>query len=184
MIVQIRGISGSGKTTVMREVMEELGDWKPCFVEGRKRPLYYRRDGIVVLGQYETSCGGCDNLGGCKAAIELAINLAKSNNVLMEGRLVSDDVKHTLTAADAGVSIRCLVLVTDPDVCVERILTRRREAGNTKPFTPSKCNNMDALVRRVRSARLRLMSAGLLCRRASDMQAAGIILNWIRRYHD
>ena len=180
MIIQIRGISGSGKSTVMRKVMKRLGDWKPCFVTNRRKPLYYRRDSIVVLGHYEANCGGCDNLSGCKAAMELAIDLAKSNNVLMEGRLVSDDVKHTLTAVNAGIPIRCLVLTTDPDVCVERILARRREVGNTKPFTPSKCNNMDALVRRVRSARLRLTSAGVSCRRVSDKQAVSVVLNWLK----
>lgn len=62
-IIQVRGTSGSGKTTAVRKVMAELGEWEPGFVEGRKRPLFYKRERVAVLGHYEVPCGGGDTIG-------------------------------------------------------------------------------------------------------------------------
>lgn len=180
MIIQIRGTSGSGKTTVMREVMESLTGKEPIYVEGRRQPLYYTFNEVVVLGHYESPCGGCDNLPGCSYAMELAEKLENNRIVLMEGRLLSDDFKHTATVFGHGVSVKCLVLATAPEICIDRILSRRKASGKNKPFSPPPCNSMDALVKRVSSARRRLEAAGVYCRGASSSQAARIILKWIK----
>jgi ABC-type dipeptide/oligopeptide/nickel transport system ATPase component len=56
-IIQLRGTSGSGKSTAMRRVMDSLGDWNAVYAPGRKKPqLYYTAAGsewgrVAVLGQ-------------------------------------------------------------------------------------------------------------------------------------
>lgn len=69
MIINIRGGSGSGKSTIVREIMRHYGEVIPHYVEGRKRPLWYdcrlpddRDPTLRVLGHYETPCGGCDTI--------------------------------------------------------------------------------------------------------------------------
>ena len=90
MIINLRGTSGSGKSTIVTHLMRQFNTRKPIFIEDRKRPLGYELDeglclrselheigegGVLsrvrtavnlhktfVVGHYETPCGGCDTL--------------------------------------------------------------------------------------------------------------------------
>lgn len=176
LVIQVRGTSGSGKTTVMRKVTKALGKWKPIYVAKRKQPLYYELEtktyDLTVLGHYEATCGGCDNIGSARAVYEL-IQEVDADVILCEGLLLSEDVKWSSQLDD----LRVLFLATDVETCIRQITNRRKEAGNDKPLNESNTRNRVAVIER---ARLRLLERGVLCRRASSDQAVGIILNWIR----
>ena len=76
MIIQVRGTSGSGKTWVMKSLLERLKPFKGVLVEGRKKPLFYvNSTSVAILGHYEAACGGCDNIGSAAAVAELIQNL-------------------------------------------------------------------------------------------------------------
>lgn len=180
MIIQLRGTSGSGKSTAMRKVMGLMGDWQAVTVPGRKRPLYYYScsdwPDTVVLGHYESACGGCDTIGSARAVWELTSKLRAERpgvHLLQEGLLLSEDVKWTSNMP--GVSV--LFLITPVEQCLEQIKKRREEAGNEKPLNPGNTTNRVAVIER---ARVKLLDAGVDCRRCSADQAPGLVLHLLR----
>lgn len=185
MICQIRGTSGSGKSTVMRKVIDLMGDWNSVKVDGRKQPLYYRSASewpdTVVLGHYESPCGGCDTIGSARVVYDLILSAevsAHSQHVLCEGLLLSEDVKWTTELHKLVKDrLRVLFLTTPLERCLSQIGKRRADAGNDKPLNPANTSNR---VRTIERARVKLTEAGVYCRRCSADQAPGIILNWLR----
>jgi hypothetical protein len=175
MIIQIRGTSGSGKSTVMRRVMEGAGTWIAHNQEGRKRPLYYTCNdlkGVAVLGHYESACGGCDTVGSAREVFELILSLPQYT-ILCEGLLLSEDVKWSSQLKDLHV----LFLTTPLEQCLTQIKQRRTEAGNEKPLNPENTSNRVATIER---ARVKLSQVeGVHCYRCSANQAPRIILNWL-----
>lgn len=187
MIIQIRGTSGSGKTTAMRTVMETItgkspmDGWKQVMREGRKKPIAYWRNGLYVLGHYESACGGCDNVGSAAkvfdeiAALGIATQVGvKSENILAEGLLLSEDFKWTNLLGQMGHDVRVYFLTTDVETCLQQIRLRRELAGNTKPLNE---NNTRNRVARIESARIRLTEAGnVTCRRLNFDQTVERVL--------
>lgn len=177
MIIQIRGTSGSGKSTVMRHVMESLGDWNSVFSEGRKKPLYYvnvERPDTVVLGHYESPCGGGDTIGSSpKIYAEIVKRLEEGfEHVLVEGLLLSEDVKWSSQMS----GLKVVFLITPLETCLEQIQKRRTAEGNDKPLNPSNTSNRVGVIER---ARTKLVELGVECRRCSANQAHRVILNWL-----
>lgn len=175
MIIQIRGTSGSGKSTVMRQVMKELGTWMPCYLPGRKQPFYYHLDNMAVLGHYESPCGGCDTIGSAgvvyretMAMLQIGVEI-----VLTEGLLLSEDVKWSSQLPD----LRVLYLTTSLETCLSQIKDRREQAGNDKPLNILNTANRIPVIER---SRVKLTTAGVYCRRSTSRQAPAIVLNWIR----
>lgn len=174
MIIQIRGTSGSGKSTVVRKIMETF-DFTPVFTDGRKQPLYYVADRLLILGHYESPCGGCDTIGSARKVFELTQKLLDSGaTIVQEGLLLSEDTKWSSQLPD----LRVLFLTTPVDECLSRIVSRRAKVGNEKPLNPSNTTNRVAVIER---ARVKLSNLGIECRRASSEQAPGIVLKWIRQ---
>lgn len=181
MIIQIRGTSGSGKTTIMKQAMECLSiewdqPWEAVFQTGRKQPLYYFLGKMVVLGHYNSACGGCDTIGSAAAVYALTQGLVEAGPgriILQEGLLLSEDTKWSSQLDD----LRVLYLMTPVEKCLEQIRGRRAEAGNDKPLNEANTRNRVAVIER---SRIKLIEAGKTCRRASTTQATGIILDWIR----
>ncbi len=175
MIIQIRGTSGSGKSTVVREVMSKLGGWEPQYVDGRRKPLYYFRESNgkrgIVLGHYDTACGGCDTIGAAPRVFSLTQEL-EYDYLISEGLLLGEDSKWSLQMDN----LRVVFLTTPLEECLSRIVNRRKEKGNEKPLNP---HNTTRRVFPINRAREKLSEAGVLCRRASSTQASDIIVRWI-----
>lgn len=184
MIIQIRGTSGSGKSTAMRAVMDRIGGpWKPVKVDGRKRPLYYQlakaSPRILILGHYESACGGCDTIGSAAKVYDLTRELTRLTRppfvILQEGLLLSEDVKWTLQMPD----VHTLFLTTPLDRCLSQIKGRRAEAGNDKPLDES---NTTHRVKVIERARRRLVEAGTVAvRRCSPEQAPRLVCSLVER---
>jgi uridine kinase len=177
-IIQVRGTSGSGKSTAMRRIMKELGTFKPVYVAGKKRPQYYIHESkpVLVLGHYETVCGGCDYLKSLRNVYELVRATQPSDFVLCEGLLLSEDVKWTMTMAGC-YTVRCIFLTTPIERCIERIRGRRVEAGNSDPLNTT---NTVRRVRTIERARNKLLASGIIALRCSADQSVKIVLNWLR----
>lgn len=178
MIIQVRGTSGSGKSTVMRRIMASA-HWQSEYVIGRKRPLYYRsvESGMadtVILGHYESACGGCDTIGSAKAVYELTMELkGRYPIILEEGLLLSEDVKWSSQLPD----LKVVYLTTPIEQCLSQIRSRRVEAGNDKPL------NTENTIRRVpviERSRKKLVELGVYCQRATVDLAVKRILDWVR----
>lgn len=178
MIVQVRGTSGSGKSTVMRAVMMAMGDWQSVQITGRKRPLYYLSASewplTAVLGHYESPCGGCDTVGSAAAVYDLIQKVVANGavNVLCEGLLLSEDVKWSSQLPD----LKVIFLTTPLERCLRQIECRRATVGNDKPLNPDNTANRVAVIER---ARVKLLDRGITCRRASPEQAPRLIMEWL-----
>lgn len=183
MIIQIRGTSGSGKTWVMREVMNRLNYLKPVYVptwagKKRRQPLYYYSgtDRVAVLGHYESTCGGCDNVGSARHVFELIEKVRESEeavggdcSIVCEGLLLSEDSKWSSQLVD----LHAFFLATPVEKCLEQIRMRRLEAGNSKPLKEDNTRNRVAVIER---ARIKLIDSGAVCRRVSAKQAPREVL--------
>lgn len=181
-VIQVRGTSGSGKSTVMRRVMDGSGPWVGVTKAGRKNPWYYVAGDplVAVVGHYASQCGGGDTIGSAPAIYGLTKVLEQNGvrTVLQEGLLLSEDSRWTNQLKLDGHDVRCLFLTTPLDRCLRQIEGRRAEAGNEKPLNPANTANR---VRVIDRARLKLLEYGVPCRRASADQAPGIVLDWLRR---
>lgn len=182
MIIQIRGTSGSGKTTAMRAIMKAIapvgGTLNAVFVKGRRNPLYYHFKGISVLGSYASTCGGVDTIHGYDQLQELVKERIESGgHVLMEGLLLSEDAKQTIQMNTLGAELRVIYLTTPLETCLERIRGRREKKGNDKPLNVENTTRRVGVIER---SRVRLEEAGILCRSASDNQTPRLVLNWLR----
>lgn len=182
MIVQIRGTSGSGKSTVMKSVMSKAGNspWTPVHVSGRKRPLYYvyrplKGLPIIVLGHYESACGGCDTIGSARSIYELVDEIRKqfeTSSILMEGLLLSEDVKWT-SQPKYIQETSAVYLDTDVEVCLKQIKHRRESVGNQKELNP---NNTVNRIKTIERSRVKLIEAGMRCVVLSPKETVPFVL--------
>lgn len=178
MIIQLRGTSGSGKTTAMRHIMETV-DWSAEYVEGRKKPAYYVSMGYdgcpptAVLGHYENVCGGCDTFKNYDQLLHAA-RLGHRDRlfVLMEGLMISDDVRQTVELHNTLAEVRCYFLVTPLDVCIANVKKRRAGRGQGPAFNEEKLRNRAAQIERTIP---RLREAGIPCRHVSCDQAVRLV---------
>jgi hypothetical protein len=149
-IVNVRGTSGSGKSTITHDFMRAFPTET---LEGPnlRRPDKYEIKGyrltppqlklpIYVVGHYRTACGGCDTVSTPAEVIDrVKAAYDMGGHVLFEGLILSKSgpkgqVPINLKRYDPVYAY----LDTPKEVCVERVLARRKEAGNDKPFDPEK----------------------------------------------
>jgi hypothetical protein len=141
MILNIRGTSGTGKSTIARQLM---ACYEPNPLRyrryGRKQPLGYRyaakdrtlqRD-LAVVGHYETDCGGADTIPDYDDLVSLVRQGAIGGmDVLFEGLLFSGDVKRTVAlhewTLEVGEELAIVAIQLDLHICVDSVNQRRRE---------------------------------------------------------
>jgi hypothetical protein len=158
-ILNLRGTNCSGKSTVVRRYMELIGVANELEDDG-KIWAYELKNGVYVLGRYQTVCGGCDTIHSFAEIRAGVTQLAKYGHVLFEGVLWSTVYFASVELARSLPQHRFIfgMLDTPLDVCLKRVLARRAAAGNTKLFNPEKQMNKHATIRRCHE---KLLKAGL-----------------------
>jgi hypothetical protein len=139
MIVQIRGTSGSGKSWVVHNIKQYLSYYFNVegysFWEERKRtPSWYEfpiddsKRKVVLLGQYETNCGGVDNIGASAPRVFPYMQMFEGEGSLVfaEGLLLSEDV---IWLEKLKEPVLILHLNTSAVRCYNRIKKRQKESG-------------------------------------------------------
>ncbi len=144
MIINLRGTSGSGKSTIVRGIMERADKVTP--VSGTiKKPHAYLLEGyprpIYVIGSYENICGGCDGIPTQDAICHRVRTCAAEGDVLFEGLLIShlfgryQALDRELT--EQGHQYIWGFLDTPLELCLERVIERREASGRARgPFNP------------------------------------------------
>lgn len=89
-VLNVRGTSGAGKTTLMRTLIESDTESAELFVSGVKKPafVYCPSYNIIVIGSYRNVCGGCDNFVKEQIVRFLKIAWMTSANVFYEGLML------------------------------------------------------------------------------------------------
>lgn len=166
MIINIRGTNGSGKSTVVRDIMEKATKSRPIFgALGPSKPEAYEvtfdylSQSVYVLGPYVTPAGGCDAVQPFKLILELVEKYAVRGHVIFEGSLVSDHYGKMGALLETYKDVLVFFLDTPLEECISRIEARRAEAGNSKPFNRSNTEARYVGIQRVRD---RIETDGLL----------------------
>ena len=164
MIINIRGTSGSGKSHLVREIMQRYDCKLAVKHEGRKRPIGYlckragQRD-LAVLGHYETPCGGCDTIPSMETIFALVRQSHYAGaDVLFEGLIVNSDRNRTIRMHEDDLPLKIITLSTSIDLCLESIGERRKSKGNAKPLNP---RNTEAKFKLALTNHQRFLDAGL-----------------------
>lgn len=151
MIVNLRGTHGSGKSTVVKKILDKYGS-EPLESEQKRgglKTLVYRVDltpkdknlakYLMVIGNYDNACGGCDGIQPYERIWPLVDKYGRIGyHVLFEGALVSSSYGNIGRASEPyGDSFVFAFLDTPLETCLERILQRRVAKGNLKPLDPT-----------------------------------------------
>lgn len=169
MIYNIRGTSGSGKTFLVRRVMD-LYDSRVAYRQaGRKQPIgyvFHRESGapLGIVGHYETTCGGCDTIAKMEFIFELVRQSAEQgHDVIFEGLLISADVNRTgelaQWAQERGIGMEVIALSTPLQECIDSVNARRRARNPDLP--PVKEKNTTSKFNGVKKSLERLHQAGV-----------------------
>lgn len=142
-VINVRGTGGSGKSTLVKNIMALYPDKVEGFIPGRKQPILTNLSGngrrtLVVPGHYNTACGGCDTVKTVDQVYEIVQDAAaRGCDVLYEGIMVMDDTKRAdKLARDPNVVMFIIGLTTPAEDCVKAIQDRRDARGETKPLNP------------------------------------------------
>jgi hypothetical protein len=144
-IVNIRGTSGSGKTTVARTLLISHphrvlkgadGKIKGYQIDASSSGIHTP---VFLVGSYAYTCGGVDGIKTQEEIADRVVKAVEYGHVLVEGLLMSKSgpsghVSPIFRDHNAVFAF----LDTPLDVCIERVLGRRKAAGNNKPFDPDK----------------------------------------------
>lgn len=148
-IVNLRGTSGSGKSTVVHTLLSRYApevDVVQHFGAKGNRPLVYRvpisqTRRLFVIGPYASQCGGCDAITDYKNVLPpLLREYASRGDVLFEGLLISGgygSVGRCLGELEGARNRVVFALLDTPlELCLERIAGRRAARGVHEPLNP------------------------------------------------
>lgn len=135
MIISLRGTNGSGKSTIVREVMRLYWNRIEIQYPGRRKPTGYvlrprqvSGRNLFVPGHYEIANGGVDTLPDLPTAYDL---IKKHHllgmNVLYEGKNMSDGVTHILGIMQENKPAIHVALIDEP---VKKCVAAVRERGH------------------------------------------------------
>ena len=134
MIISLRGTNGSGKSTIVREIMRLYWNRIEIQYPGRRKPTGYvlrprqvSGRNLFVPGHYEIANGGVDTLPDLPTAYDL---IKKHHllgmNVLYEGKNMSDGAAQILLLRDKKFPLS-VALIDEP---VKKCVAAVRERGH------------------------------------------------------
>lgn len=159
MIVKLHGTSGSGKSSVARDLME----WcTPEPIRGNvlktDRPEAYKLNivhlsaPLYILGPYETACGGLDALGSADDHIRLLLEYGPQGHVFYEGLLQSGFYGRIGVASERFGDAHIFAFLDTPlNTCLQRVMARRTARGTTTEFNPTNTVDKYHAIRRLKS---------------------------------
>jgi hypothetical protein len=146
MIINIRGTHGSGKTYIVKQILERYGA-EPESLNPKGRPLNHvveLLDGskLYAVGDYTKACGGCDGIQPYSEIWPRIERLATLGHVVFEGAMVSSSYGSIGRASEIfGDDIVFAFLDTPLEVCLENIRKRREARGKLDPLNPRNTTN-------------------------------------------
>jgi len=141
MIVSLRGTHGSGKSHIVRQILQRYNA-QPERTDKKGRPVNYvmqlaNGSSLYVVGCYVNACGGCDSIQPYSEIWPRIERFADLGHVLFEGALVSSSYGNIGRATERyGDECVFAFLDTPLEVCLARIQARRTARGDMRPINP------------------------------------------------
>jgi len=194
-IINIRGTSGSGKTTAVRGIMAMYPAEAIVILGSRKVPEAYElrphdltpngrdvQQSIYAIGSYENVCGGCDKIKTQDEICDLVRHYNQFGHVLFEGLLLSTifDRYNSLSRQlrNAQGTYVWAFLDTPAEECLRRIDGRRVERGlPSGTLDPTKTT---AKWNQFNNVRRKAQDAGLDVRILDHRDPVPQIWSWLR----
>jgi hypothetical protein len=165
LMLNIKGTSGSGKTSAIHKLLSTYTHKANYFIPGRRQPIAHTfhahsKRPIACLGHYQTGsagCGGLDSISHYTATLELAAHFWQLGyHVELHGLLFSGDAiqtlkLHTYTKGNLVV----LALNTPMEDCVAAVNARRKDKN--PDATPTNPDNLLSKARSIPSVMDRLL---------------------------
>ena len=179
-VINIRGTNGSGKSTIVMKLLKKFGA-EPIVKDGKVRAYKInKKTPIYVLGRYETPTGGCDTI---RTQDEVSNGVRElmdkmDGDVIFEGLLISGMHSRWVELAHSRPNSHFIFAVLDTPLkkCIKRVLKRRKEKGNKKPFNPK---TLIAKHKAVQSSAIALKKAKLDVRVLPHKKPVKTILKWL-----
>jgi len=155
-IIKLHGTSGSGKTTVARELMKDADMVRTILNPASRKPEAYEvrwlyKNPLFILGPYTATCGGLDSLSNVDDHIRLLQHYAEIGHVFYEGLLGSEYYGRIGKVSEAYGNAHIFAFLDTPiEVCLARVQARRLARGNTKPLNPANTVGRVAKIERLR----------------------------------
>lgn len=157
LVVKIGGCNGSGKTSIVRAILENKKlTFDALYGKSLTRPEAYMAVNdtlgnglkrIVVLGSYETVCGGMDTISDKEDRLALLHKYCVPGSLVIFEGLITGKTYGQMGAISEQSNHKGRWLYTFMDtpynVCVQRVLQRRRTRAESKgeqpaPFDPER----------------------------------------------
>lgn len=134
--IQIRGATGSGKTTIVRQYLQKTGGFTLCKIniQGKEYPYHYNKQKkILITGEYgRRNCDGCDGIITNKevmiAYLTRLLDAVQPEVVVFEAVMYGLTVKFASELSDLlitrGYCYKGISLVPPMEFCLSNILTR------------------------------------------------------------
>lgn len=166
MIISIRGTNGSGKTTVITDLMA-MGTSKAIYgLLGIKRPEAYELllDGVAlpvyILGPYNVPTGGCDQITHYDSIIALIDKYRSKGHVVFEGVIVGSVWGRVGAVLDKCGKLAVLMFLdTSLDECLRRVQHRRDGRGDVREYVHKNTIGKYTAVAKIRE---KALAAGLV----------------------
>lgn len=132
MIISLRGTNGSGKSTIVRNVMKLYSHRHQIQYPGRRKPLGYvlhprspEVKPLFVPGHYEIANGGVDTLESLDDAYDLITkHHSMGFNVLYEGKNMSDGATRLAQVYASQHSVSVALIDEPVKKCVDAVRAR------------------------------------------------------------
>ena len=155
-IIKLHGTSGSGKTTVARELMKDADLVRTILNPASRKPEAYEvrwlyKNPLFILGPYTATCGGLDSLSDVNDHIRLLQHYAEIGHVFYEGLLGSEYYGRIGKVSEQFGDRHIFAFLDTPiEVCLARVQARRLARGNTKPLNPANTVGRVAKIQRLK----------------------------------
>lgn len=183
MIIQVAGTNGSGKSTVVRAVMD-AGSARPVEEDGRVRGYAVALPGtgpfLHVVGEYgHAATGGCDTI---KSVVDIYARVAEAADqgchVLFEGIRALNQTRGPRLVAQVRVPFVVLLLEVPLGTALRSIDARRAARGDAAFAADTRDVTNNHV--RARNYAARMRDAGARVVRATRAEAPGRILAMLR----
>ena len=188
-ILRVAGTFGSGKTTAVRQF---INTYPSEILKTNNKIAGYRLNlseagifvPLYVIGKYDNVCGGTDSINTQAEIADRIMRAHQYGHVLYEGALVSasglaGQVTQTIHPTECDVYA---FLDTPKELCIERVIARRKSAGNDKEFNPKNLiDKFDSVVNCYKNLK---NAGGYDVRLIDHMNTHEPLLNLIREYEN